>query len=383
MDFNYTNRHREIKKKVRSFTLEVINQMDFVKEDNLQFTKEDWRVCGEAGLHGMPIPAEYGGESCDALTTVIALEELGYSCIDTGLPFAIAAQMLSCLVPIWKFGTEEQKKSLLPKLCKGELLIANSITEKNSGSDVYNMNTTAIKDEDGDYVLNGEKTMITNAPLSDMSLVYAVTQADKGYFGGITAFLADHQTEGLESSEELKKIGLESVKMGRQKYLNVKKSADAILGREGSGGPIFSLSMDWERACLGAIHVGLMKKILEFCIDFVKNRKVGNQYINKHQAITHQIANMKVRLHTSRLCIYEAAWSLENRSKSRINSSISKLYISEALEKTCFDAFKIMGGAAYLKGSFIESYLRDSLSATIYSGTSEIQRNIIYGSLKN
>ncbi len=381
MDFNYNSRHQEIKEKVKSFTLDVINQMDFAKEDDLQFTKEDWKVCGEAGIHGLPIPKEYGGESCDALTTVIALEELGYRCKDTGLPFAIAAQMLSCLVPIWKFGTEGQKSTLLPKLCKGELLIANSITEKNSGSDVYNMETTAIKGEDGEFVINGEKTMITNAPLSDMSLLYAMTEADKGYFGGITAFLADHQIEGVDSSEEIKKIGLDSVKMGRQKFSAVKIAPDAILGKEGSGGPIFSLSMDWERACLGAVHVGLMQKILEFCIIFVKNRKVGNQYIGQHQAISHRIADMKVRIHSSRLCLYEAAFTIDNKRRPGISPSITKLYISEALEKNCMDAFKIMGGAAYLKGSFIEKYLRDSLSATIYSGTSDIQKNIIAKSL--
>ncbi|TVQ43172.1 MAG: acyl-CoA dehydrogenase [Saprospirales bacterium] len=377
MDFNISKEQEKIISEIKVFSNEVINKLDYQIAGLSPFSKEDWRRCGEIKLHGLPIPEEFGGRGLDAVSTALALEELGYSCIDAGLPFAIAAQMLSCLVPIWKFGNNEQKEELLPHLCRGEKLLANSITEKDSGSDVYNMAGRAEKIDDNIFQLNAEKTMITNAPIADGSLLYLATQAEKGYFGGISAFIVDHNLSGAESEEVIEKIGLESVQMGKQQFKNVRIDKNKILGQEGSGGPIFALSMDWERACLGAVHVGLMRKILEFCINFVKKRKVGNTYISKHQAVSHKIANMKVSLHISRLALYQAAWSLDNQSRPGLSASISKLYISESLEQVCRDAFHIMGGAAYLKGSFIETYLRDSLSATIYSGTSDIQRNII------
>jgi alkylation response protein AidB-like acyl-CoA dehydrogenase len=350
--------------------------LPFVREGNLAFSKADWKCCGELGLHGLPIPKEYGGSGFDALTTVVGLESLGYSCNDAGLPFAIAAQMLSCLVPIHKFGNQQQKSDYLPDLCAGTTLMANSITEKNSGSDVYSMESEAVL-SDGNYLLNGEKTMITNAPIADKSLVYMATNKSKGYFGGITAFLVNHEKEGVYSEEVLEKIGMESVQMGSQRFSKVKVGPEDVLGKEGAGGPIFSESMNWERACLGAVHVGLMSKINEVSAEYARKRKAGNKYISNYQAVSHKIADMNVRLQSCKLMVYKAAWDLDHEKNPGKSASMAKLYVSTALQKTCLEAFSIMGGSAYLKGSFIESYLRAALSATIYSGTSDVQRNII------
>ena len=376
MNFNLTNEQRDLRDEIQQIVDNKINDLAFVKEDNRPFSKSDWKICGELGIHGLPVSKEYGGRGFDAVTTVVGLEALGYSCNDSGLPFAIAAQMLSCLVPIQKFGNEDQKSKYLPGLCAGTTLIANSITEKNSGSDVYSMESEAVM-SDGSYLLNGEKTMISNAPIADMSLVYMATNKRKGYFGGITAFLVDHKIEGVHSEEVLEKIGLESVQMGRQRFDRVKIDPTDRLGTEGSGGPIFSESMNWERACLGAVHVGLMSKITEASINFAKKRKVGGNYISNYHAISHKIADMNVRLQSCRLMVYKAAWDLDHEKNPGKSASMTKLYVSTALQKTCLEAFSIMGGSAYLKGSFIESYLRAALSATIYSGTSDIQRNII------
>jgi len=376
MNFNLTDRQRSLRDDIQQKVEKSINHLAFVKEGNRAFSKADWKRCGELGLHGLPIPKEYGGSGFDAVTTVVGLEALGYSCNDAGLPFAVAAQMLSCLVPIHKFGTDEQKAACLPGLCAGNSLMANSITEKNSGSDVYSMESEAVR-SDGSYFLNGEKTMIKNAPIADKSLVYMDTKKTKGYFGGITAFLVDHEKKGVYSEEVLEKIGMESVQMGRQRFRQVEVYPSDVLGKEGAGGPIFSESMNWERACLGAVHVGLMGKITEVSADYARKRKVGSSYISNYQAISHKIADMNVRLQSCRLMVYKAAWDLEHEKKPGKTASMAKLYVSTALQKTCLEAFSIMGGSAYLKGSFIESYLRAALSATIYSGTSDVQRNII------
>jgi alkylation response protein AidB-like acyl-CoA dehydrogenase len=376
MNFSPTEQQLKRFREVKEFTLEHLNTLPFIQQKSGAFSREDWALCAQGGLHGLGIPESYGGSGGDALSTVLALEALGEHCEDAGLPFAIAAQLLSCTIPLLKFGTEEQKNTWLPQICSGKIMVANSITEALTGSDVYNMQARAVEAEHY-FTLHAEKTYITNAPLADLSLLYAKTNPDKGYFGGVTAFLVDHGWQGVDSTEELPKMGLESVKMGRQSFQAVQVPHSHLLGKKGAGGPIFQFSMEWERGCLGAIHVGLMQKILNEILKYAKERKVGGQYLHKNQVIAHRIADMQLNVHTARMLLYEATWSLENKKSPGLSTSMAKLYISEALQKVCREAFQMMGGKAYLKGSFIEGYLRDALSATIYSGTSDIQRSII------
>lgn len=380
MNFEYTQAQLDLQDEISHFVKHTINKLKFIEEKR-PFNAEEWKEVGKIKIQGLPIPVEFGGRGFDALSSTIALEELSYQCEDGGLPFAIAAQMLSCLIPIWKFGSESQKSELLPKLCDGAYIMANSITELEVGSDIYGMKSTA-KQEGDHFIIQAQKAMITNAPVANWSLVYVATDSAKRYFGGISAFLIDHNLSGVNSNQNLKKIGLESVQMGNQNFDNVKVSEKDLLGKMGAGGPIFQYSMEWERACLGAVHLGRMKKILDFSIYFVKNRSVGGNPIGKYQSIAHKIADMKVKIETSRLILYNAASNLDLNKETGLSASIAKLYISEAYRQMCYDAFSIMGGSAYLSGSFIENYLKDSLSSTIYSGTSEIQRNIISRYLK-
>jgi alkylation response protein AidB-like acyl-CoA dehydrogenase len=380
MNFEYTKAQLELQDEISHFVKHSINKLGFIDEKR-PFNAEEWKEVGKIKIQGLPIPEEFGGRGVNALSTAIALEELSYHCEDGGLPFAIAAQMLSCLIPIWKFGSETQKGELLPKLCDGSSMIANSITESEVGSDIYGMKS--IAKQVGDYfIINAQKTLITNAPIANWSLIYVATDSEKRYFGGISAFLINHNLGGVNSNQNLKKIGLESVQMGNQNFDNVRVSEKDLLGKLGAGGPIFQYSMEWERACLGAVHLGRMKKILDFLIQFVKNRNVGGNPIGKYQSIAHKIADMKVKIETSRLILYKAASHIDLNKETGISASIAKLYISEAYRQMCYDAFSVMGGSAYLSGSFIENYLKDSLSSTIYSGTSEIQRNIISKYLK-
>jgi alkylation response protein AidB-like acyl-CoA dehydrogenase len=376
MNFSLTEQQQQRIRETEGFVLNSLNPLPFIQEKTGAFSREDWAVCAKGGLHGLSIPEKYGGSGGDALSTVLVLESLGEHCEDAGIPFAIAAQLLSCTIPLLKFGNEQQKEELLPLICQGKKIVANSITEAATGSDVYNMQARAVEQEDH-FLVNAEKTYITNAPMADMSLLYAKTNAEKGYFGGVTAFLVDHGLAGVDSSVELQKMGLETVKMGQQSFASVKIPKTHLLGKMGAGGPIFQFSMEWERGCLGAIHVGLMQKVLKETLRFSKERKVGGQYLHKNQVIAHRIADMQLNVHTARMLLYEAAWSLENKKSPGLSTSMAKLYISEALQKVCKEAFQIMGGKAYLKDSFIERYLRDALSATIYSGTSDIQRSII------
>lgn len=380
MNFEYTKVQLELQDEISHIVKHTINKMEFIDKKR-PFNLEEWKEVGKFKIQGLPIPVEFGGRGFDALSSTIALEELSYHCEDGGLPFAIAAQMLSCLIPIWKNGSDSQKNEFLPKLCDGSYIISNSITEQETGSDIYGMKSTA-RQEGNDFIIQAQKTLITNAPLAGWSLLYVATNPEKRYFGGISAFIINHNLSGVNSNLALKKIGLETVQMGNQSFDNVKVSEKDLLGKLGAGGPIFQSSMEWERACLGAVHLGRMNKILDFLIHFVKNRNVGGNPISKYQSISHKIADMKVKIETSRLMLYKAASCLDSNKEIGITASMAKLYISEAYRTMCYDAFSIMGGSAYLSGSFIDNYIKDSLSSTIYSGTSEIQRNIISGYLK-
>lgn len=365
-----------------SHMVEVLRELktnlaaNFSHYEEAPFDRGKWKQLGELGVHGWPIPEKYGGSGWDASHICRGLEVLGEYCEDGGLAFAVAAQMLSCTIPIVKYGSSEQKEKLLPGICSGDIIIANSITEPESGSDVYDMDSRAILDEKGNYHLNGEKIMITSGPIADYHLVYMATDHEKGYFGGITAFLVDNSLDGVNAEVTLSKMGLDTAQMGQQFFNNVCVSEDYILGEVGGGGPIFNKSMEWERGLLGAIHIGTMGRILNQIIKYTKARKVGGQSISKYQSIAHKLSDMKVRYETGKLLLYAASESMDT-SDAGMMSSIAKLQVSESLQASCLDALQIMGGRGYLKDSPFERYVRDALSATIYSGTSEVQRSII------
>jgi alkylation response protein AidB-like acyl-CoA dehydrogenase len=255
------------------------------------------------------------------------------------------------------------------------MIAVNGMTEPDSGSDAFAMATRARPDGDG-WVLNGAKTFSSNGPVADLALVYAVTDPEKG-FAGITAFVVEKEADGFRAGQKFEKMGLRSCPIGELVLEDVRVGPDAVLGGEGAGATIFAQSMDWERACLGATHVGTMQRLLEGAVAHARARRSGGQPIGKHQAVSHKIADMKVRLEASRLLVYQAAWRLERTRASAIDASIAKLHVSDALVASAHDAVQILGGYGFLVESGVERTLRDSVASTIYSGTNEMQKNII------
>jgi alkylation response protein AidB-like acyl-CoA dehydrogenase len=328
------------------------------------------------GFQGLPVQEEYGGGGVDALTTAIALEAFGYGCHDSGLVFSIGAHLLACVIPVWKFGTPEQKQRYLPSLCNGTLIAVNAMTEPGSGSDAFSLRTSAVPEGNG-FRLNGTKTLGSNSPVADLALVFAMTDPQKGYHGGITAFLVEKSTPGYQCGQKFEKMGLRTSPIGELVLEDVYVSADAVLGGIGGGANIFTHSMDWERICLFASHVGTMERLLEKSIDYARTRTQFGQSIGKFQAISHKIADMKVRLEASRLLIYRAAWNLDRIRSVSLDASIAKLFVSESLVKTAMDTVQIFGGYGYMTEYEVERALRDAVGSTIYSGSSEMQRNII------
>lgn len=376
MDFNLSEEQQSLREEIIRFARNELNN-GVIERDRAQlFPRDLWLKCGEMGLQGLPVPREFGGVELDPLSTAIALEALGYGCEDGGLVFAICAHLLACVVPVWKHGSPAQKERYLPGMCNGSLIAVNGTTETASGSDVYSMTTTARR-EGNQFVLNGAKTFSSNGPEADLALIYAATDKDKGYRGGISAFLVEKGTAGFRNGQRFEKMGLRTCSIGELLLEEVRVSEGALLGDLGTGALIFSESMAWERICLVASHVGTMARLLDQAVEYARTRKTAGQPIGKLQAISHRIADMKVRLEASRLLVYKAAAQIGETWEIDREAAIAKLHTSEALVKTAMDTMQILGGYGFMVDYGVERALRDAMASTIYSGTSEVQRNII------
>jgi clorobiocin biosynthesis protein CloN3 len=374
MDFDFSPDQRKRAEEIRDGVLELLGGPP---PDGPQghFDRDKWRSAARLGLTGLNLPAEYGGAGLGSLDTALALEAFGRSCRDTGLVFGVAAHVLACAVPVRDFAADEVRADLLGGLASGDLIAANAITEDEAGSDVSGMRMTAVLDGDH-YVLDGEKSFSSNAPLADLLVTYGVTEPAGGFFS-VTGFAVPRQLSGISVSAPLAKMGLHGCPAGRIRFDSVRVPARYRLGEEGQGRLMFQHSMGWERACLFAIYVGLMDHQLERCAEHARRRKQFGQSIGGFQAISHRIATMKQRLESARLLLYRACWLMDAGRDYLAAASLSKIAVSEAAIANGIDAVQIFGGAGYLQATGIESQLRDAVPSTIFSGTTEIHREIV------
>lgn len=379
MDFDLTEEQLAYKNSVIEFARRDLGRDMLAADESHEFDSEAWQKCARFGVQGLPIPEEYGGQDADPLTIAVAMEALGYACRDNGLLFSIGAQMWSCEIPILRFGSEEQKRRYLPGLNDGSMIGVQGMSEPGSGSDAFSLATTATQ-RDGSFVLNGTKTFITNAPVADVFVVFAATDPSKGAFG-LSAFLVDRDTPGLTVGNHFHKMGLRTSPMSELVFEDCEIPAEALLGPIGAGMSIFNHSMDWERGLILASAVGTMQHQLETCVEYARQRRQFGQPIGKFQAVAHTIADMKVRLEASRLLLYRLAW-LKGRGQSNpLDSALVKLYLSESFVESSLAVIQIHGGYGYMSESQVERDARDALAGRIYSGTSDIQRNLIARSL--
>ncbi|MBL8484582.1 MAG: acyl-CoA dehydrogenase family protein [Rhodocyclaceae bacterium] len=376
MDFGLSEEQRLLRDNIVKFARGVLCEGAGARDRDQVFSRDLWRRCAEIGIQGLPAPADYGGSGLDALSCAVALEALGYGCSDGGLTFSLCAHILACVVPITRHGSDEQKRRYLPGLCDGSFVGAHAITEPGSGSDTFSMRTRAER-QNGGWRLNGTKTFISNGPVADVAIVFAVTDAAKGFQGGITAFVIDRETRGFSAGQKFEKMGLRSSPVGELALDDVFLPDTAVLGQVGGGSAVFATAMDWERSLLVAAHVGAMERVMETSINYARTRRQFGQSIGKFQAVAHKIADMKVQLDAARLLTWRAAWRLENARTASMEAAIAKLFASEALLKTTLDAVQVHGGYGFMVEYEVERALRDAVGSTIYSGTSEMQRNII------
>ena len=375
MDFSFTEEQQALSQSVIEFASKELNRDLRKRDQSGEFSKDAWLACARFGIQGLPVPKEFGGSDADIITTVLVMEGLGYGCRDNGLIFSLNAQMWSLELPLIEFGTPAQKKKYLPRLVTGDLIGVHAMTEAESGSDAFSMRTKAERRGDN-YVLNGSKMYITNAPVADVVIVFATANPGSG-FAGASAFFVEKDQPGFSVSRKLDKMGLRTSPMGEIVLKECEVPIENRLGAEGSGMAIFNSSMEWERSCILASAVGAMKRQLEGCVNYAKTRRQFGQPIGKFQSVSNKIADMYLRLEASRLLIYKVAWLKQQKKSALAEAAAAKILASEAFVQSSLDAIQIHGALGYMTDSEIERDLRDSVAGTIYSGTSEIQRMII------
>lgn len=375
MDFLWTDEQLVFKRAVVGFAQKELNHDMIARDHQSSFSRELWKKCAEFGIQGLPFPEEYGGADADILTTMLTMEGLGYACRDNGLIFGINAQMWSVQMPIFTFGTDAQKEKYLPGMCRGEIIGAHGMTEPDTGSDAYHLRTRA-EQRDGGYLLNGSKMFVTNAPVADLAVVFATVDPSKRMWG-ITAFVIEKDTPGFSISRDIEKMGLRTSPMGELVLQDCFIPEENRLGPEGAGSRIFNHSMEWERSCILASHLGAMEFQLETCIQYARDREQYDQPIGKFQSVANRIVDMKVRLETARLLLYKVAWLKKIGQPAVMEAAMAKLYLSECFVQSGLDAIRTLGGYGYMTEFEVERDLRDAIGGVIYSGTSDIQRNII------
>ncbi len=376
MDFARSQEQEGLERSARTFGA-TLNEGVVERDKAGAFWREGWEACARFGLQGMVVPRSHGGTEMDPCDMVAILEGVGYGCRDNGLLFSVNAHMWACEIPICHFGNEEQKTTYLPRLSSGEWIGANAMTEPDAGSDVFSLTTTARKQKDG-YLLNGSKTFVSNAPMADVFIVYARTGESKG-FAGLSCFVIEKETAGLTVGRGLEKMGLRTSPMAELAFHDCLVPAKNLLGKEGSGSMIFSDSMEYERLFILSSCLGRMTSHLESCVKYATMRKMRGKPISKLQAVANKLVDMKLRLATSRLMLHEAAWIKGQRRSAAMESAMAKLCVSEAYVHNCREAMQLFGGYGYMVEYEWEREMRDALASTLYSGTSEVQRNIVAG----
>lgn len=357
------------------FLSEVINYAkNYLDKQNTNH-RELWNKLGDFGLLGMSIDETYGGLNESFRCCADILEALGYSCSNNGLIFSINNHIWMAQNLIYLYGSNHLKEKYISLMVAGEKIGAFALTESDAGSDPYSMRTKAIKNGEH-YIINGRKTFVSNGPIADVFIVFALTTDDATK--KLTAFIVDKTMPGVIIGETIDKMGLECSPTSDILFENCEVPVENILGACNLGSNILDAALEWERCFEFISHIGSMRRIMEYCIRYSNDRVQFGKRINENQSISHKIANMAMNIELARNLMYKITDLKDQRKSSYYESSIFKVFVSESYVNTCRDALQILGAYGYMKEYPVERELRDAIASTIYSGTNEIQRNMIF-----
>jgi len=373
VNFVLTEEQEMTRKMVRDFAEKEILPGAEERDDKEEFSRELFDKMGELGLTGIPWPEEYGGGDCDFISYVIAVEEL--SRVDASAGTTLSAHTSLAGWPVYKYGSEEQKKKYLEPMALGEKLGAYALTEATAGTDAAAQSTTAVLDGDS-YVLNGNKIFITNGGDAEINIVFAVTDKEKKA-KGVSAFIVEKGTPGFSFGKKERKMGLRSSPTLELVFDNCRVPKENLLGKEGEGFKIAMSTLDGGRNGIAAQAVGIAQGALDEAAKYAKSREQFGQPIANFQAISFMLADMGTKIEASRLLTYQAAYLESEGLPYGKASAMAKLFASETAMEVTTKAVQIFGGYGYTRDYPVERFMRDAKITEIYEGTSEVQRLVI------
>jgi butyryl-CoA dehydrogenase len=376
MHFQLTEEQQIVRANVREFSQKFVEPIADEVDQLPRFPSENIKRLAEQDWLGIPYPQEYGGAGADFLTYVLTIEEISRSCAATG--FIVEVHTSLAGFPLYKFGTEQQKQKYLTPLCKGEMLGSFALTEPGAGTDVAAGSTNAVLDGN-EYVINGTKMFISNAPVAGVFIVFASTDKSKGA-KGLSAFIVPKETPGIKPGEHLNKMGIRGALTSEVVLKDCRIPKENLLGQEGEGFKIAMMTLDGGRIGIAAQALGIAQAALDESIQYSKQRVQFSKPISNLQAIQWMIAEMATDVEASRFLTYYAAWCYDQGRPYSKEAAMAKLKASDTAARHTNRAVQVFGGIGYIKGHKVERLFRDAKITEIYEGTSEVMKMVIAGS---
>ena len=376
MDFDLNKQQEMIRKEVRKFAESAISPVAMELDEAEEFSPDLTKKMGEIGLFGMFVDEAYGGQHLDYISYIIGVEEIAR--VDGSQAATIAAGNSLGIGPIYYFGSEEQKKKYLPKLCAGEALWGFGLTEPTAGSDAGGSKTTAVKDGN-EWVINGSKIFITNAAC-EMSMgvtVQAITGQREDGRPEYTCFLVEHGTPGFKAVPMHKKMMWRSSNTAELYFDDVRVPHENVLGAQGNGFHQMLETLDGGRLSIGAMGLGGAQGAYEAALKYAKSRVQFGKPISKYQAVGFKLADAAIELECARNLLYKACWLKDKNRSYQKAAAMAKVYCSELMGRVANNAVQIFGGYGLMKEYNVERFYRDQKLLDIGEGTSEIQRLVI------
>jgi isovaleryl-CoA dehydrogenase len=362
-----------LRETVRAFAADRIAPRAADIDANNEFPRDLWPQLGELGLLGVTVEEEYGGSSLGYLAHVVAMEEISRASASVGLSYGAHSNL--CVNQLRRWGSDSQKSHYLPKLVSGEHLGALAMSETGAGSDIMAMRTAAVRDGDH-YVLNGSKMWITNAPQSDVMIVYAVTDADAGS-RRLSAFVVDSSTAGLSTPQKLDKLGMRGSDTSEVLLADCRVPAENLLASEGKGAAILMSGLDYERVVLAGGPLGIMRACMDIVLPYVHDRKQFGQPIGEFQLMQGKIADMYTTMNSCRAYVYAVAQACDREQTTRFDAAGCILIAAEKATWMASEAIQALGGNGYINEYPAGRLFRDAKLYEIGAGTSEIRRMLI------
>ncbi len=374
MDFHLTKEQEMVRKMYREFAETEVKPLAEEIDEEERFPMETVEKMAKLGMMGIYFPKEYGGAGGDVLSYAMCVEELAKVCGTTAV--IVSAHTSLCCAPIFEHGTEEQKKKYLPDLCSGKKIGAFGLTEPGAGTDASRQQTTAIKNENGDYVLNGTKCFITNGNVADTFVVMAMTDKSKGN-RGISAFIVEKDFPGFSTGKHEKKMGIRGSSTCDLIFEDCIVPKENLLGQEGKGFKIAMMTLDGGRIGIASQALGLAEGAIQEAVKYTQERVQFGMRLSQMQNTQFQLADMECRTQAAQHLVYAAAMKKQEHGDYSKEASMAKLFAAETASDVTRRAVQLFGGYGYTREYPVERMMRDAKITEIYEGTSEVQRMVI------